>query len=89
MMLSLARKWVVNSWVDPSFPVSSVSLTSTYYQALDADLTSNNIGNIGADFGTLSNASFLDFLSSASAFESHTGLSSCAVFSYYDGPPAM
>ena len=89
IMRSLAGMWVVNGWVDDPFTVSSLSLTSTYYQALDADVTSNDIGNMSGDFGALSTASFLDFLSSASALKSYPGLSSCAVFWEYDGPPMV
>ena len=88
-MESYAVGWV-QMGEDPFLTgVPSVSLTSTYYEALDYDPANNLIREMGNDFGLLNNVSVLEFLSSASAFESHPELSSCAVFQPFNGPPKV
>ena len=88
-MESYAIGWVDNG-ADPfNTRMRSVSLTSTYYEALDYDPANNLLGEMGNDFGPLNNGSLLEFLSSASAFQSHPELSSCAVFQSFNGPPKV
>ena len=88
-MESYALGWVENAAIPFNTQMPSVSLTSTYYEALDFDPANNLLGEMGNDFGILNNRSVLAFLSSASAFESHPELSSCAVFQSFNGPPKV
>ena len=88
-MKSYALGWVENA-ADPfNTQMPSVSLTSTYYETLNYDPASNLLGDMGNDFGLLNNISVLAYLSSASAFESHPELSSCAIFQSFNGPPKV
>ena len=87
-MESIAYAWVARG--EPSYQTMPlVSLTATYYETLNPVPTDNLVGAMGNDFGQLNNESFLDFLSSASVFESYPRLSSCAVFTGFNGPPQV
>ena len=83
--------WGPGGEVYPSQTSVTVSLTSTYYEALDL-LTvnaSNVIGGMNPDTGTINSASFMKFLSAASVFNSHPELASCSLYSLFNGPPAV
>ena len=90
-MQSIAANWVDNAYTgygDTWVTISSASLTSTYYEVLEADPT-HLVGDLNNDFGFLNNESFLDFLSSASAFKSYPEIRSCAIFNGFNGPPQV
>ena len=88
-MDSYALRWVYMASTPFNTQIPSVSLTSTYYETLDYDPAKNLLEEMSNDFGLLNNRSVLEFLSSASAFESHPELSSCAIFQSFNGPPGV
>lgn len=92
IMESVAAFQVAQS--DNSYGVTAapVSLTSTFYQVLNSHPVGNDLSDMGgADvfIGTFDTASFSNFLSSASVFESYPALRSCVIHDNYNGPPAL
>ena len=88
-MESIGIDWVYYGEPNPGPQVPSVALTSTYYETLDFGPYNNLVGEMDNDFGLLNTQSFLNFLSSASVFKTYPELSSCAVFSGFNGPPQV
>lgn len=91
IMESVAADQVAQSENSYGVTTGSVSMTSTFYQILDSHPIGNDLidmaGAIG--LGTFDIASFSDFLSSASVFNSYPALRSCAIHETYNGPPAL
>lgn len=83
--------WGPGGEVYPTQESVMVSLTSTYYEALSLETLSlsNLVGVMNSDHGIVNTASFLEFLSAASVFESHPALSSCKIYSLFNGPPKV
>ena len=83
--------WGPGGEVYPSQQSITVSLTSTYYEALKLETlgASDFLGPMNSETGIVNSASFFKFLSAASVFESYPDLSSCSLFSLFNGPPAV
>ena len=80
-----------------AYPLPSaviVSVTSTYYEALSVDVLNLSdeqrlFAAMDSATGTLNTIAFSNFLSAASVFESYPALRSCAIYSEFNGPPAV
>ena len=83
--------WGPGGEVYPEQQSIVVSLTSTYYETLSLEILSLSdlVGAINSDTGIVNTASFLEFLSAASVFKSHPALSSCKIYSQFNGPPKV
>lgn len=83
--------WGPGGEVYPEQHSVMVSLTSTYYETLTLETISlsNLVGVMNSDAGIVNTASFLEFLSAASVFKSYPALSSCKIYSRFNGPPKV